>query len=334
MGDENMKLFNEYSLSNDAKNITNQTNIYFKIRNFSYEFSFEYNMISIIYEIFFYNESNCLIKPSILTLKNQLHILCHMHEKNSGIMIDSIANIKENKYFYCVEFTKIKQVIHFGIKIYQNHEDNEYSNIFFFSNNIINFNNLKFKNEYKFNLLIINSKFNKLLNNIQNDELKKNNHFKLKKSYLIPPFCFLKSDIAINENQWYFNNLFNKYFCFCRGILCIEKINVFQQCKYKFYLSIIDNNRDIYKKADYLLADFIIKDIEPIDGYPLFKEMIKQNFTAYYMTGEEKIYNYYFYNKYNYLSNFPIIYETKIKWRFFRKIFRYFIKIKSCSRSR
>ena len=301
MGEYNQILFSEYSLSNDAKNITNQTNIYFKLINFNYEFSFEYNIIIIIYEIIFYNEKNSLIKPSVLTLNNKLHVLCHMYEKNSGIMIDSIANIKENKYFYCVEFAKIKQIIKFGIKIYQIQENIEYSVIFFFSNTIINYNNLEFKKDNKFNLIIINKKFYKLLNNIKNNELEKNIHFRLKKSYLIPPFYFLKSDIAINENQWHFNNIYNNYFCFCKGIICFEKINVFQKCKYKFYLTIIDKNRAIYKKTDYLLADFIVKNIEPIDGYPIFKEMIKQNLTAYYMTGDEKIYKYFCHNNITYI---------------------------------
>ena len=102
IGDNNLIVFSEYSLVNDAKNIINQTNIYFKIINYKYEFSFEYNIMTIMYEIIFYNKNNSLIKPSVLTLSNQLHILCHIYDKNRRIMIDSIANIKENKYFYCI----------------------------------------------------------------------------------------------------------------------------------------------------------------------------------------------------------------------------------------
>ena len=327
-GENNLNPFREYSLSNDAKNITNQNNINFKILNINYVFSFEYNIITIIYEIIFYNENNSLIKPSALTLKNQLHILCHIYDKNSGIMIDSIANIKENKYFYCVEITKIKQIIKFGIKIYQVQENIEYNYIYFFSNKIINYNNLEYKNDYKFNLIINNKKFYTLLNNIKNNELKNNNIFKLKKSYLLPPFYFLKSDIGINENQWNFNNIYNNFFCFCKGMMCLEKINVYQNCKYKFYLTIIDNNRAIYNKTDYLLADFIIKDIEPIDGYPLFKEMINQNLTSYYMTGDEKIYKFFSHNKYNYVATFPIIYETKINGDFLEKYLDILLRLK------
>ena len=328
MGENNLIFFSNYSLWNDAKNITNQNNIYFKITNFSYEFSFEYNIITLIYEITFYNENNSLIKPSDLTLKKKLHILCHIYDKNQGIMIDTLANIKENKYFYCVESIKIKQITKFGIKIYQIQENIEYCNIYFFSNRILNFKNLEFKKDYKFNLLIINKKYYNLLNNIKSNESKNNNHLKLKKSYLLPPFYFIKSDILINENQWQFNNIYNNYFCFCKGIICIEKINVYQQCKYKFYLTIIDNNRDINKKSDYLLADFIVKNIEPIDGYPIFKEMIKQNLTAYYMTGDEKIYKYFYNNKYNYLNHFPIIYETKINGDFLEKYLDILLRLK------
>ena len=328
IGDNNLIVFSEYSLVNDAKNIINQTNIYFKIINYKYEFSFEYNIMTIMYEIIFYNKNNSLIKPSVLTLNNQLHILCHIYDKNRRIMIDSIANIKENKYFYCIEFVKIKQTIKFGIKIYRIQDNIEFNNIYFFSNRIINYNNFEFNKDYKFNLLINNKNFYKLLNNIKNDELKNNNHFRLKKSYLSPPFYFLKIDIAINENQWHFNNIYNNYFCFCKGKICLEKLSVFQNCKYKFYLTIIDKNRDIYKKTNYLLADFILKDIEPIDGYPIFKEMIKQNLAAYYMTGDEKIYKYFYNNKYLNLSTFPIIYETKINGDFLEKYLEILLRLK------
>lgn len=67
------------------------------------------------------------------------------------------------------------------------------------------------------------------------------------------PICDLKS-IIYKNNNWNFMNLFNDYFCFCQGWSCLK--NEQQKCKYYIYLTIIDSNRDLYKKTDHLLADF------------------------------------------------------------------------------
>lgn len=78
----------------------------------------------------------------------------------------------------------------------------------------------------------------------------------LELSYIEWPICLLKREIAILDNKWYYRNIYNKYFCFCKGPLCIEsKIN--QKCKYRFYLVLIDNNKILYPKTHYLLADHL-----------------------------------------------------------------------------
>ena len=75
-----------------------------------------------------------------------------------------------------------------------------------------------------------------------------------------------------------------------------EKLLIFkigQKNKYKFYLNIIDNNRDVYYKTDYLFVDFIFKDKSSDDIYPVFKEMEKENLPVHYVTEFENIYNEY-----------------------------------------
>ena len=69
-------------------------------------------------------------------------------------------------------------------------------------------------------MFLINEKHKHFLNKI-----KKSNgaNYKLKQSFILPPYNFLKNDISIYDNHWFFTNIFNDYFCFCKGINCIKK---------------------------------------------------------------------------------------------------------------
>ena len=79
---------------------------------------------------------------------------------------------------------------------------------------------------------------------------------RLKKSYLLEPFNILKRNFKNLENEWNFFNIFNEYFCSCKGKKCLKKI-ISKKCKYYFYLYIIDNNKDVYKKNDFLLITYL-----------------------------------------------------------------------------
>ena len=106
---------------------------------------------------------------------------------------------------------------------------------------------------------------------------------------------------------------------------------MYQNCKYKIYLTMIDNNRKIYGKTAILLSDFFVPNIEPIDGYPLFKEMLKKKLPVFYMTIDENIYkNFITDDKYsNYdLNKFPIIYEKIINGDFLQRYFELFLRLK------
>jgi CDP-glycerol glycerophosphotransferase (TagB/SpsB family) len=312
------------------KNINN-TSIYYNITNLEYFFSFKYNIIKIKYDIIFYDENITLIKPSDLSLYYELHALCHIKQIITGEMIDSIAGIRDNKNFYCIEYIRIDESFKLGIKIYEiQNNDIEYKIIYLLINRYLKYNNLDRRNDDLFNILLINKKHKQFLNII-----KKNNgaNYKLKKSFLLPPYSFLKNEISIYDNHWFFSNIFNDYFCFCKGIYCIKK-NKYQNCKYKFYLTIIDLNRNLYNKTDILLSDFFIPNVEPVDGYPLFKEILNNNLSAYYMTIDEKIYNHFLindkYSNYN-LSKFPIIYEKIINGDFLEKYLELFLRLKIVS---
>ena len=101
------------------------------------------------------------------------------------------------------------------------------------------------------------------------------NVIKRKIEYIVYPFCLIKSIVALKSNHWYFRNIYNYYFYFCKWKNCLNA-TIPENCKYNFYLYIIDNNRDLNQTTDYLFMDFIFADLSSDDIYPLFKEMEKK----------------------------------------------------------
>jgi hypothetical protein len=152
---------------------------------------------------------------------------------------------------------------------------------------MFNYLNLFNKNDKQFSPLIVNKKY--LYNNIQKYI---NNNFKLQKSFTAIPKCFLKRYLIANDNEWRFENLFNEYFCFCKELNSLKLSNS-QRCKYYFYLNLINKNRKVYLKTDYLFIDFIFKDLSSDDAYPIFKEMNKNKSPVHYLTESSDIYNEY-----------------------------------------
>ena len=317
---------NKYVIS-DKINIQKNSFSY-NIEFLEYSFSFKYNLIKIKFGINFHDQNNNLIKPSDLSLYHKLSVFCHMKQKQTDLSLNSLANIKENNHFYCIEYIKIKEPIQFGFNVckFEDATITENNFIYFYANKYIDYNNLNYKIDNKFNILLINKNHKKFIDNI-NTIFYNSNSYKLKKSYLIPPYCQLKREIAIVNNKWLFANIFNNFFCFCKGMECTNK-NINQKCKYKFYLSIIDDNKNLYKKTDILLSDFFTFKVDPVDGFPIFKEMINQNLKAHYMTIDENIYNNFLNNdKYNYLQ-FPIIYEKEIDGNFLEKYLEIILRLK------
>ena len=325
------------------KKIKNIPNILLTVIKINYNYSKEYNLIQIIYYMKITDISG-LLKPSDLALLYDLHILCDIHISKNNENLYSIPNIYKNKYFFCVENINLNENVKFGILIYKmnnNNEEIEYYEFFFFSQNIININlNPIFQNNNKFNINYINENYNAILSEINKYKknskdtfLKNNNHYNLKSSFVKPPLPFLKRDISQVEGRWYFNNVYETYFCFCRGGACINLINLinrnFQSCKYYFYLSIIDNNRNLYEKNHYLLSDFFKENIESADAYNIFLEMIKDNFKAHYLTMSSKIYAKFNMEDVRNLNKMKVIYGVrKIDGDILEKYLELFLRLK------
>ena len=322
---DNIIFLNPYLLLNyPNKDLTRFE--YCNISNINYNYSLKYKSIKIEYKVGFFDDNKMIINPSYLTLYNNLHVLCELKIINSNIIIYSIPNIYQNKYFTCIEFFSIREKVRLGIKIYIK-EKMEYNDFYLFSERRINFRNLKHKNNYLFDPLVINKNIASLY---QNMNIKKvNDTLKFKKSYVKYPYFTYKRNSVFNENTWNFKNIYNNYFCFCKGEKCLN-LNIDQKCKYYFYLNIIENNKFVYNKTDYLFVDFIFAELSSDDVYPIFEKMVEQNIPSFYLTEKSEIFYKYCYQK---SECFRIIPVNKSNYRingdFLEKYLSLFLKLKA-----
>ena len=280
---KNLYIKNNYYLSNLFLNInkTDDINgIFFQLDNLIYSFSYKYNVIEIKYSITFYNKTKNIVKPSDLTLFNKIFITCHMEKNNNNSnSIDSLANIFKNHYF-CIQYFHFNEKIKAGIKIY--HHKIEKTKIYFFDDNSIHYRKL-YQNNTKFDSMIMENEY---FQNKKNKSLKKQNYFGLKQFYIDKPYNIsnIQNDF---DNNWKFKNIYNNYFCLCKGKCHYRYLP--KLCKYNFYLYIIDNNKNEFNKTEFLLSDFF--SVTSDDTFPLFKEMIKLNINAHYIDNKKNIYN-------------------------------------------
>ena len=124
--------FNNYSIHKKIKHYlkrtikkniisSNYANIYlencsFIIDSMNYTFSNKFNVVKLEYMISAYDEQKQLIYPSDLSLYKNFHLNCFLEIKNnSNISIYSIAGIHDNKYFKCIEFSRITEEVNFGV---------------------------------------------------------------------------------------------------------------------------------------------------------------------------------------------------------------------------
>ena len=254
----------------------------------NYYYSHKYNMIKIEFNIAFFDKDKNLIIPSNLALYNDLHIVCCI-KKELDIDIFSLSNIYKNKYINCVEYFKLNEKVKIGIKIFKNNE--KIDEFYFFDHKNINYNDLNHINDSKFDYLIINRDY---ISSVKKNETSIiNNLILLNKLNNIPisnPICLPKELATEKKDIWIFKNLYNHYFCFCYGKDCLYD-NIPQECKYLLYLTIINDNKYLYNKTDYLLADFLFENRSPGDAYLLFKEMLKRNISSHYVTERKDIYD-------------------------------------------
>ena len=335
----NLVPFNRYYLSNYFK--TNETNLdyYFNLTYLNFTYSYKYQMVKVEYNVGFYDMNDNIIHPSY-AVSNNLHVNCHIEIRNTNTFIDSLANILDDKYFKCTEIFSLDERLKFGIKIYRIKEDDDnpdeftienYYNIYFFKEGDLKFNKFNYKDDDLFNPYTVNEEYISIARKM--NDIKVNKTMKLYKSYIQFPYTTLKSHAVVHENKWFFRNIFNHYFCMCRGEACVnEKIN--PNCKFLFYLHIIDKNRDIYEKTDYLFMDFIFKELSSVDTYPIFKEMLNQGLPVHYLT--EKINISYELNCTN--NSLALIYANRdnatVNGDFLEKYLPLFLKLKVVATAR
>jgi len=277
---------------NNINEIINKENLSFNVSYINYSFSYDFNIVEVEYNINFYDKKKNLIKPSDLALYYDLHLICHMKNINNSILVNSLPYINKNIDFNCKLYFPINEKNNFGFIIYKEYLDTiENNTIYLFTDDIVDYNNLKFNND---------KRYDPEINKEENINLKKrifNNNTNIKENNLMLKSLYEKNvkldtlqSISNEDNNWKFKNIYNNYHCLCKGEEClIDKIN--NNCKYYFYLYIIDNNRYLYNKTDYLLADFYKSDKSADDAFPVFKELIKRNLSAHYMTENEEIYD-------------------------------------------
>ena len=338
---ESIIKLNKYSNLSLVKNISNIPKIFFNIIDLKYCYSKKFDVIEVKYFISVLDNNYNNIKPSNILSLYGIRFLCNIYIYETNKNIYSIANIYKNRLFYCIEFIKIEDKVNFGIKVYKINsttDEIEYFQQFFFTEEMFNIDqNLSLENDKHFDIFFLNEKYNELIKKIK--KFKDNSYhlkegYNLKSSFLQPPFFSLKRDITLLEGKWSFNNIYETYFCFCNGESCISIINFnsqnFQSCKYNYYLTIIDNNRNLYQKTDYLLSDFFDENIESSDVFPIFKEMYLSNFKVHYLTLSPDIYNLFCLNNKKCLSESPIIFGIKkIIGDTLEKLLALFLKLKA-----
>ena len=148
----NLAQFGQYSFSSLSKKLSNIPDIYFSITDIVYSYSNKFGLIEVKYYLNLYDKKFHIIKPTDLLLLYNIGIFCNFYIFETNENIYSMANIYENRCYYCIEYSKINEHAKFGIKIYKINdigEQYEFSEIFFFTNKLINFEqNLGIKDIY------------------------------------------------------------------------------------------------------------------------------------------------------------------------------------------
>jgi CDP-glycerol glycerophosphotransferase (TagB/SpsB family) len=273
-----INLFNMYQYFNKK---------YSKLEQANYTYSNKYNITKVDYTIGVYNEEKYLIYPSDLSLYNDVHVTCFLEIQNDTNITEiySIPDIHNNNYFKCTEFYNISEKVKFGIKIFHKKDSVIiYNEIFLFPDKIKY--NFYTENDSLFDNKLVEYEYNTLLDRTKDERYNKTLRFM--EYYMNPPICQLKRNAFNDSNDWIFNNIYNNYFCFCVGEKCL-RLYAPHLCKYYKYMDIIEHNRHVYPKTDYIFVDFIFKDLSSDDAFPVFEEMEKRNYPVHYITEKKDL---------------------------------------------
>ena len=286
--------FNSMSMYNNFKNK------YFNISNLNYIYSEKYKKVKFEFIFGIYNSQKELIEPSDFSLYSGYTVLCFM--KVDKMTIYSLPQIKDNKFYECIEFFKLYEKPLFGIHIFPQNKKCYLTLTFDFSK-YINLNDNEHENDTIFDNDIITKEYNAIKE--KSTSIKTYKNYILWRNYMKSPICNLKRNAIGDMKGWVFRNIYNNYFCYCIGRSC-TKSEVKQICKLNFYKNVIDINRNLYPKTEYIFVDFIFKDLPSDDTFPVFEEMMNQNLSAHYITEKEELYDKYCGNKTNCQTIIPI----------------------------
>ena len=255
---------------------------YFNITYINYTISPKFNRTKLEYILGIYDKDKKLNSPSDLTLYHNFRFICYITIPEINKTIYSIPNNYENKYIKCIEYFDYGENITFGIRIYHKQIN---LTLNFSSENILDYNDTNNINDSLFDPEIIEQEYNKSFHEIHKYNTGKT--YYLKRAYFKSPNFDLRRDNFSESGNWTFDNFYNDYFCYCIGNNCFKKVT--QECKYLFYLTIVDKYKNLYPKTEYIFSDFIFNHLSSDDAYPIFQEMIKQNYSAHYLTENKKI---------------------------------------------
>ena len=261
-------------------------NKYFCINHLDYKFSNSFQKVKFEYTFGVYDKNKTLIQPSDLALYTEMTVLCNM--KIGKTKIYSLPQIIENKYFSCIHFFNLEDKAEFGLYLYPQRKKSNFIITFNFYK-FINLDDRTHENDTIFDPSFISNEYDELNKKTKDKNLYTN--YRLTRNYMKKPKCDLKLN-STQYGKWLFKNVYNNYFCFCVGKNCV-KGEVNQKCKLDFYKNIIDINRDIYPKTEYVFVDFIFKSLPSDDTFPVFQEMMNKNMSAHYITEKKDIYNEY-----------------------------------------
>ena len=323
---------NKKKIKNSIIKIKCFNNLSFDFFLINYSISFKFNISKLEYILDFYDKKNNSIMPSYLTLYHKLHIFCLTKDMKKNISIFSMPTIEKNRFYKCIEYSKLNESLKLGFSLYKINNYKEYFSKLLFVNKIINYNDLLSIKDSEYEPFFLLEKYKKLECRIKNNNKEKNlkENLLLKQSYIRIPNFDIKLSLKVKENIWFFNNIYNDYFCFFKFNKISDFLynNISQKCKYYLYLNIIDINRNIYNKTDYLFADFSSPETAPGEAFLIFNEMRKQNLKVHYMTKREDIYKNF--SNYNITSKNNIIFDSQyINGNFLEKYLEIILKLKS-----
>ena len=290
---------------------------------YNVSYSHKFNIVEIIYTIDVFDEYKNRIQPFDLFFNYDVNIFCIMKIIRDKNIIETFPNYYNNISLICREYFEVNEKVELGIKLYKKDYDiyQDLSCFYFFDNRNFHFSYLRFDNNDKFARFKFKNEYIDLMNKIKNN----NEKLTLKYSYIQIPSFYPKTSIKNIDNKWIFKNIYNHYFCFCKGIICKKDILIFQNCKYYFYLSVIDNLRNLYEKTEYLLADFMAATFNEDDILPIFRKMIEQNLPAHFITQKENLYKQYCINN---TRCWTILKENFIDGDFLEKYLNLILRLK------